>query len=85
MILVLAFAGASTVPTAFDPIAWHAYEMVFGYAAAAIAGFPFTAGPNWANRPPLSRVPLAGFAALWLAGHVTVLLGDPIGPWPVAP
>jgi uncharacterized protein involved in response to NO len=43
MILVLAFAGASTVPTAFDPIAWHAYEMVFGYAAAAIAGFLFTA------------------------------------------
>lgn len=84
VIWVLAFAGAFALPSAFDPITWHAHEMVFGYAAAAIAGFLFTAVPNWTNRPPISGAPLAGFAALWLAGRITVLFGDLIGPWPVA-
>ena len=30
-----------------DPMSWHMHEMLFGYLAAALAGFLFTAIPNW--------------------------------------
>lgn len=59
--------GRASLPTAFDPITWHAREMLFGFAAAAMAGFLLTAVPNWTGRMPLQGVPLAGLAALWLA------------------
>ena len=38
-------AGLLAVPSAFDPIAWHAHELLFGFVAAAIAGFLLTAIP----------------------------------------
>ncbi|MDA0366988.1 MAG: NnrS family protein [Proteobacteria bacterium] len=84
LIWVLAFAGAIVLPSAFDPLTWHVHEMVFGYAAAAIAGFLFTAVPNWTGRSPVHGLPLAGFAALWLAGRIAVLCGELIGAWPAA-
>ncbi|MEN9063415.1 NnrS family protein [Ponticoccus litoralis] len=31
----------------FAPTDWHAHEMIFGYGAAVVAGFLFTAVPNW--------------------------------------
>ncbi|MCH7888299.1 MAG: NnrS family protein [Proteobacteria bacterium] len=34
-----------------DPVAWHAHEMVFGFAGAAIAGFLLTAVPKWVADP----------------------------------
>src|SRR3546814_2516507 len=40
---LLAFHGGLAVPTAFAPAAWHAHEMIFGYAAAVVAGFLLTA------------------------------------------
>lgn len=83
-IWVLVFAGALVLPSAFDPLTWHVHEMVFGYAAAAIAGFLFTAVPNWTGRLPVHGVPLAGFAALWLAGRFAVLGSGWIGAWPTA-
>ena len=36
------------------PVAWHAHEMLFGYAAAALCGFILTAVPNWTGRLPVS-------------------------------
>ena len=33
---------------------WHAHEMLFGYASAALAGFMLTAIPNWTGRLPVS-------------------------------
>jgi uncharacterized protein involved in response to NO len=84
LLWVLAFAGALALPSAFDPLTWHAHEMIFGYAAAAIAGFLFTAVPNWTGRLPVHGVPLAGFALLWLAGRIVVLFGATFGAWPAA-
>ena len=46
-------AGAIALPSAFDPITWHAHEMLFGYLAAVIAGFLLTAIPNWTGRLPV--------------------------------
>ena len=32
-------SGHLTLPTAFDPVSWHAHEFLFGYLGAVIAGF----------------------------------------------
>ena len=48
-------AGALELPTAFDPVAWHVHEMLFGFVAAAIGGFLLTAIPNWTGRLPTNR------------------------------
>ena len=67
--LWLAFlAGAATVPTALPAAVWHAHEMVFGFGAAAVAGFLLTAIPNWTGRMPLQGGPLALLVLLVLAG-----------------
>ncbi len=58
---------------------WHAHEMLFGYTVAVIAGFLLTAVRNWTNQPTPEGLPLAGLAALWIAGRVLVL-----APWPLA-
>ncbi len=84
LIWVLAFAGAYALPSVFGPLTWHVHEMVFGYAAAAIAGFLFTAVPNWTGRLPVHGLPLAAFAGLWIAGRIVVLFGEPVGVWPTA-
>ncbi|HET8696625.1 MAG TPA: NnrS family protein [Gammaproteobacteria bacterium] len=57
------------------PGRWHGHEMLFGFVAAAIAGFLLTAVPTWTNRRPVSGWPLAALAALWLAGRIAML------PW----
>lgn len=73
------FVTGATLPGPFSPLAWHVHEMLFGYLAAAIAGFILTAVPNWTGRLPLSGLPLAGLAALWLAGRAaTALLSNPL-------
>ncbi|MEO8159007.1 MAG: NnrS family protein [Betaproteobacteria bacterium] len=61
-------------------MAWHAHEMVFGFAAAVITGFLFTAGRNWTGLSTPTGWHLAGLAALWVAGRIVVLTG----PGPLA-
>jgi uncharacterized protein involved in response to NO len=71
---VALFAGAGKLPSRFDPLAWHIHEMIFGFALAVVAGFLLTAIPNWTARPPLSGVPLAGLAFLWLVARLACLV-----------
>lgn len=54
---------------------WHGHEMIFGFAAAVIAGFLLTAVRNWTNRPTLTGVWLGGLVALWLLARVLMLTG----------
>lgn len=68
-----AYSGRAAVPTLLQPMIWHAHEMVFGFAAATVAGFLLTAIPNWTGRMPLQGAPLAGLVALWAAGRLAVL------------
>ena len=69
---VHAFAGLIELPTHFDALTWHSHEMLFGYAAAVLAGFLLTAIPNWTGRLPLQGWSLAGLAALWIIGRLAV-------------
>lgn len=55
------------------PHVWHAHEMVFGFAMAAVAGFLLTAVPNWTSATPLSGRPLVVLFGLWLAGRAVML------------
>ena len=58
---------------------WHAHEMLFGYATAALAGFLLTAIPNWTGRLPVSGPPLAALFSLWLAGRIAMAVPDLTG------
>ncbi|HJP04752.1 MAG: short-chain dehydrogenase [Chromatiales bacterium] len=51
---------------------WHGHEMIFGFAAAAIAGFLLTAVPSWTGIKAISGFPLMILAALWALGRVEV-------------
>lgn len=66
-------SGYWSPPWEMDLYAWHAHELLFGYGAAAVAGFLLTATPNWTGRPPLSRTPLLGLVVLWFAGRAITL------------
>jgi len=73
------YLGALTLPTTFGALDWHIHEMLYGYVAASVAGFLLTAIPNWTGRLPVTGWPLAGLAALWLAGRAAILFSGAIG------
>lgn len=81
---VATIRGWITLPTAFDPIAWHYHEMLFGFVAATVTGFLLTAIPNWTGRLPLQGGPLLALAGLWLAGRIAVAASALVGMWPAA-
>jgi uncharacterized protein involved in response to NO len=64
--------GGVSLPTHFGPLDWHIHEMLYGYIAAAVAGFLLTAIPNWTGRLPVNGAPLAALALLWLAGRIAM-------------
>ncbi len=65
-------SGGPSLPTAFDPISWHAHEFLFGYLGAVVAGFLLTAVPNWTGRLPIVGWPLVVLSGLWLLGRIAV-------------
>lgn len=70
-------SGHLMLPTAFDPVSWHAHEFLFGYLGAVVAGFLLTAVPNWTGRLPIVGWRLGMLAGLWLLGRVAVTVaGD---------
>ena len=73
------FQGWIGLPTAFGAVDWHFHEMLFGYVAAALAGFLLTAIPNWTGALPMQGAPLIGLVLLWIAGRVAVMGSDWIG------
>ena len=72
--------GIIELPTLFGPVAWHFHELLFGFIAAAIAGFVLTAIPNWTGRLPLQGWPLGSLVLLWFLGRVAVALSAWTGP-----
>ena len=84
MLWVPMLTGLLTLPTAFDPVSWHAHEFLFGYVSAVIAGFLLTAVPNWTGRLPIVGWPLAALFALWLVGRIAVAVSAHLPPLGVA-
>jgi uncharacterized protein involved in response to NO len=58
--------------------AWHAHEMLFGYAVAVMVGFLFTAGRNWSGRATPTGPALMALTLVWLAARVLAF-----APWPM--
>lgn len=71
--------GKVSLPTAFDPLAWHRHEMLFGFVGAVIAGFLLTAIPNWTGRLPIAGRPLLALFGLWFAARMAVLFSAYVG------
>ena len=76
-IWAMILAGANNTNFLYVPREWHVHEMIFGFLPAVIAGFLFTAMPNWTDRPPIMGLPLMGLWMLWLAGRLVIAI-----PWP---
>lgn len=70
--------GYVSLPTfsTLNPIAWHAHEMVFGFALAVIAGFLLTASNNWTGILPAAGLPLATLFCLWGAARYLLAADD---------
>ena len=81
---VAMLSGHLVLPTAFDPVSWHAHEFLYGYLGAAIAGFLMTAVPNWTGRLPIVGWRLGLLACLWVAGRVAVAISGTLPPGVVA-
>ena len=78
------FEGHFALPSAFSALDWHVHELLYGYAAAAVAGFLLTAIPNWTGRLPVVGRPLGLLVALGGAGRIAVLISAVIGAWAAA-
>lgn len=51
---------------------WHAHEMLYGFVAAAIAGFMLTAVPSWTGARGFAGKPLILLFCLWLGGRIAM-------------
>ncbi len=61
---------------------WHAHELLFGFTAAATAGFALTAIPEFTHTGFMAARPLLQMSLLWLAARLAYLLAGWITPWP---
>jgi uncharacterized protein involved in response to NO len=79
-ILAWVFVLTGQLRTPMAGVWWHAHEMLFGFAAAVIVGFLFTAGRNWTGLETPIGWPLGLLALLWLAGRLDMAFdGGAIG------
>jgi len=67
---IAVIAGGAGAPGGMPPVLWHGHEMIYGFAAAAAAGFLLTAVPNWTRTPPIGGWRLKLLVGLWILGRV---------------
>lgn len=84
VVWILIWMGRLTIPEYYGAVGWHSHEMLFGYAAAIIAGFLLTAVRNWTGVNTPSGVPLALLGLLWLAGRLIPMFAAHVPAWMVA-
>ncbi len=72
------FPQGMTPVSFLSPQLWHGHEMIFGFIAAAIAGFMLTAVPSWTGERGFAGWPLVALASLWLAGRLAFVIGDKV-------
>ena len=66
---------------ALPPLLWHAHEMLFGFALAAIAGFLLTAVPSWTGQRGAGGLPLVLLSSVWLLARGLLALGPGPSWW----
>lgn len=71
---LLIHQGATAPVSSLSPPVWHGHEMVFGFAAAVIAGFLLTAATNWTGCRTATGVGLGALVALWIAGRIVLIV-----------
>ncbi|MEX1036742.1 MAG: NnrS family protein [Sneathiella sp.] len=76
------FYGELSLASQFTPVDWHIHEMFFGFLAAIVTGFLFTAIPNWTGRMPIQGISLLFLVLLWALGRVAVTTSTYIGWFP---
>jgi uncharacterized protein involved in response to NO len=79
LLWVRQYFGEISLPLGMNALDWHVHEMIYGYVAAAMAGFLLTAIPNWTGRLPVCGLSLAGLALLWVAGRLAMFTSATIG------
>lgn len=77
----LVWIGVLPAPGWLIPMWWHGHEMMFGFVAAAIAGFLLTASPVWSGGPALTGRPLAALVGLWVCGRVALAAAGALPAW----
>ena len=66
------------------PQFWHAHEMLYGFVAAAIAGFMLTAVPSWTGSRGYAGRPLQLLVLLWLGGRLAFMFAGSLPFWLIA-
>ena len=72
---LLSYTGKAQFGTYLQGVFWHSHEMMFGFIAAAMTGFLFTAVRNWTGLPTPVGAMLGGIALLWILARVLLLSG----------
>jgi len=73
---LLSYTGTAQFGTYLQGVFWHSHEMLFGFMAAAMTGFLFTAVRNWTGLPTPTGAMLGVIALLWILARV-LFLGGP--------
>lgn len=63
------------------PFVWHAHELLFGFALAAVVGFLLTVVPEFAGGDEFTPAQARRLAALWLLGRLAFWLSGTFGAW----
>lgn len=66
------------LPLGDNPILWHGHAMLFGFAAAALAGFLLTAVPNWTEAGSVRGFRLLLLVGFWLIAQILSLSSRPV-------
>jgi len=62
--------GLPLPAVAGGPFVWHAHELLFGFALAAMAGFLLTVVPEFTGSADFTAAPVRALAFLWVLGRV---------------
>ncbi len=74
------FPAGPTIGNGVPPQLWHGHEMIFGFIAAAIAGFMLTAVPSWTGGRGFAGNPLKLLVLLWVIGRLAMSFAGFL-PW----
>lgn len=66
--------GTMKTTQVFMPsVAWHAHEMIFGFAALIAVGFILTAVQTWTGKPSITGLPVILLLLMWALIRVLLL------------